>query len=265
MAFIMCLFNMLCPISDGSCNCTYMKELPSMQFYQPGMSSSNEPQLNIFQLLVYQSQMIKNSLEMTKLVLEKISEKLSENVPKGINSAIPPTDDPISAISIRKYLYPSISSFPYKLILSSPLPSPAYKERAFSLYATIVSSDNNSPVHLPCDMNFKLLVFSAESPVEPLITNTSGDKIMRGTLDAEGDSAVVFKKIIIKEVTSHFRNGVFFLVVLAQDTDKIQPLIIDDLVIKARKISVKDPKKKIKLDDNVQVFDTINKKVKNNK
>lgn len=250
---------MLCPISDGSCNCTYMKELPSMQFYEPGMHS-NVPQLNIFQLLVHQSQIIKNSLEMTKLVLEKISEKLSENIPKGINSTCqPPADEPTSPRSIQKYLYPSISHFPYKLILSSPLPTPAYKERAFSLYATIVNSDTNSPVHFPCSMNFKLMVFTAESPPKPLITNTSGDKIMRGTLDSEGDSTIVFRKVIIKEVTSHFRNGVLFLVVLAQDTNKIQPLIIDNLIIKARKVSVNDLKKKIKLDDSTEVCDTFNK------
>jgi hypothetical protein len=82
---------------------------------------------------------------------------------------------------------------------------------------------------------------------------------MRGTLDAEGDSTIVFRKVIIKEVTSHFRNGVLFLVVLAQDTNKIQPLIIDNLVIKARKVSVNDLKKKIKLDDSAEACDTFNK------
>jgi hypothetical protein len=45
---------------------------------------------------------------------------------------------------------------------------------------------------------------------------------------------------VIKEVTSHFRNGCFFLVVMPSIPD-IEPLIIENLVIKARKMT-KEPR-----------------------
>ena len=70
--------------------------------------------------------------------------------------------------------------------------------------------------------------------------STSGDKIMRGRTEISllrNQFHVYFDRIVIKEVTSHFRNGCFFLVVMPS-LKYIEPLIIENVVIKARKMGM---------------------------
>ena len=69
---------------------------------------------------------------------------------------------------------------------------------------------------------------------------------MRGSLDVESDSVIFFKKIMINEVSSHFRNGALLLVVQPSLTF-IKPFIIEDFVIKARKMHISKPIKRRKL------------------
>jgi hypothetical protein len=144
------------------------------------------------------------------------------------------------------------TTFNYELMLSKDLQMPVYKERAFSLDANIVDRNLRfAPLADPCD--FKIMLFTTEVPPKVMKINTSGDKIMRGTTEislARNTYKVNFSKIVIKEVTSHFRNGCFFLVVLPSNPE-IKPLIIENLVIKARKMCA-EPKvrKKRKTEDN---------------
>jgi hypothetical protein len=86
---------------------------------------------------------------------------------------------------------------------------PVYKERAFELEASIVDQSRRPvPLIEPCE--FKILLFTTEVPPKVMKINTNGDKIMRGTTEISvtvNSSKVHFRKIVIKEVTSHFRNG----------------------------------------------------------
>ena len=76
---------------------------------------------------------------------------------------------------------------------------------------------------------------------------------MRGTIEyglSRGQSHIKFERIVIKEVTSHFRHGCFFLVVMPY-SPIIEPLILENVVIKARKRNKpKEPElcKKIKIE-----------------
>jgi hypothetical protein len=72
---------------------------------------------------------------------------------------------------------------------------------------------------------------------------------MRGTIETESSNLVHFHKIVIKEVTSHFRNGWFYLVVVPKQDSRVKPLIINNFVIKARKIADGTPRKRVKLED----------------
>mmetsp|Transcript_8643 Transcript_8643/g.8620 ORF Transcript_8643/g.8620 Transcript_8643/m.8620 type:complete len:86 (+) Transcript_8643:493-750(+) len=82
-------------------------------------------------------------------------------------------------------------------------------------------------------------------------TTTNGDKIMRGTVDIESDGILNYKKIVIKEVTSHYRHGSFFLVVAPKEAPYIKPLIIENLVVKARKVGLDaKPRKRQKIEEN---------------
>jgi hypothetical protein len=128
---------------------------------------------------------------------------------------------------------------------------PVYKERAFALTINILDSQGEyAPLTEPC--NFKIMLFTTEVPPKVMKVNTSGDKIMRGTSEislSRNQYNLQFNKIVIKEVTSHFRNGCFFLVVMPA-LPHIEPLVIENLVIKARKMC-NEPKmsKKLKVDE----------------
>jgi hypothetical protein len=113
----------------------------------------------------------------------------------------------------------------------------------------IVDKDG-AQVTMPKQTIFKVLLFTTESPPKLLKLNTSGDKIMRGNIEVLSNSIVHFPKIVIKEVTSHFRNGYLFLVIAPVDDLNIQPLILSNFVIKARKMNNDgEPRKKIKLSE----------------
>lgn len=42
---------------------------------------------------------------------------------------------------------------------------------------------------------------------------------MRGTVEADSDGYIVFKKVVVKEVSSHFRNGCFYLVIVPENNN----------------------------------------------
>jgi hypothetical protein len=134
----------------------------------------------------------------------------------------------------------------YSLILNSELPSPAYKERAFALKASIIDNAG-AKVTLKKTEEFEIKLFSVENPPNSLQFNSAGEKILRGQLHVESSSKVLFSKIFINEVSSHFRNAVFFLVIVPRDIGLIQPLIIPDIIVKARKMVPSSKEKKVKL------------------
>ncbi|OMJ86955.1 hypothetical protein SteCoe_11428 [Stentor coeruleus] len=134
------------------------------------------------------------------------------------------------------------------LKLNGDLPRPAYKDRAFPLVLNIIDM-NGKEVKLQEKVVFKVMVFTAESPVKQLLMNTSGDKAVLGSLESEGDCTIIFKRIIIKEVTSHFRNGYFFLAIKPENSNYIKPLVISDLIVKARKMVAGETNKRRKMEN----------------
>lgn len=79
-----------------------------------------------------------------------------------------------------------------------------------------------------------------------MFINTNGEKIATGTLDVEANSIVNFKKVIVTEVTSQYRNGSVLFVFLPQNASFIKPFVIEDFIVKSRKPNEKDSKKKRK-------------------
>jgi hypothetical protein len=202
-------------------------------------------------MITQQNEMIKKIGEDARLTAEKInflSENLGLKQAKHVEFA---SEEVTNPEKLLKILCGENSQHDFSLQLVSELPSPAFKERAFSLLLQIVDNQGQK-VTLPSSTGFTLMLFTTESPPKLMKTNTSGDKIMRGTTDTDGNSTVFFRKIVIKEVTSHFRNGCFFLVVAAKNSSNIKPLIISNFVIKARKLNCDGtPRKKTKLDEEV--------------
>jgi len=100
-------------------------------------------------------------------------------------------------------------------------------------------------------------IYSSENPPKYIDSNTAGNKILKGFIEKDLiNGQATFEKIQIKEVTSHFRNGwVFFAVYpklpqgsnpsstgngLVVSGQKIKPLILEKVIVKAKKAKEKD-------------------------
>ncbi|OMJ81738.1 hypothetical protein SteCoe_17729 [Stentor coeruleus] len=246
----MCNFNLICQVRDGTCNCGKAKSGPEIikPIPVPFTSGADANLLGtLFRIIAQQNEMIKAIAEQTKFALEKIT-SIAENTSQTITTTSSPGEEVTTSNQLQKILCGEEIQHLYSLQIISELQNPAYKERAFSLLLQIVDTQGNKVI-LPESLNFKVMLFTTESPPKLMKINTSGDKIMKGTIEAQGNSTLFFRKIAIKEVTSHFRNGCFFFVIAPKDANYIKPLIIESFVVKARKINDATPKKKMKLDE----------------
>lgn len=264
----MCRFNSECHQIDGLCNCgkgehcsaftkcsNLVKPLASPPNVGAPLMNQNIMML-LYRMVQQHAELLKVVADQTSTVtakLDAITERINAMPCKPGDSKASevfiPSEESTSSNKLLDIICKGRSMFPYKLELTSELPSPAYKERAFSLSAMIVDKDG-AQVTMPKQTIFKVLLFTTESPPKLLKLNTSGDKIMRGNIEVLSNSIVHFPKIVIKEVTSHFRNGCLFLVIAPVDDLNIQPLIVSNFVIKARKMNNDaEPRKKIKLSE----------------
>ncbi|OMJ83955.1 hypothetical protein SteCoe_13286 [Stentor coeruleus] len=247
----MCNFNIICQVRDGTCGCGKPKSSPEIIKPIPvPFSIGADANLlgTLFRIIAQQNEMIKAIAEQTKFALEKIT-TIAESTSQTLTTTSTPGEEVTTSSQLQKIICGEEIQHKYSLQIVSDIPNPAYKERAFSLLLQIVDADGNKAV-LPESMNFKVMLFTTESPPKLMKINTSGDKIMKGTIEAQGNSTLFFRKIAIKEVTSHFRNGCFFFVVSSKEGSSIKPLIIENFVVKARKINNEGvPKKKHKIDE----------------
>jgi hypothetical protein len=253
----MCKLNVMCQVKDGSCNCC-----ESIGFHPqvlrpilPYPSPDTTLLYHLYALVTQQNEVIRALSEQTATALSKV-----ETLTKDLESTswndqsqiVVPREEITTSEHILMTLCGTKTNYPYSLRLVSDLPQPAYKERAFSLMLEIVDR-NAQKIIMPIPVNFKIMLFTTENPPKLMKVNTSGDKIMRGTVEVESSGVILFRKIVVKEVTSHFRNGCFFLVVMPKNSNDIKPLIIENFVIKARKIITNDPIKKFKIEDKSEI------------
>ncbi|CAG9314123.1 unnamed protein product [Blepharisma stoltei] len=235
----MCRLNQSCRAADGQCVCPYLCQISKIKNYSAEVPFS--PQiLSLFtQAMCQQAEIIVLLSNQTKITNEKLSEISNElkdlKRPSSNVSVIIPDDNSTSNEELLSVISGNTTNFRYRISLLSTIPRPVYKERAFCLVSKLVDLQGNE-VTLQTPVRFKIMLFTTERPAKLLINNTSGDKVMRGTTEVEADSLITFNNVVIKEVTSHFRHGCVFLVVAPIDASFIQPLIIGNVVIKARKV-----------------------------
>lgn len=130
----------------------------------------------------------------------------------------------------------SSSSWTSELLLVSELPSPIFKEKGFSLTLRMSSFAFTEKCL------FTLGLYSQEDPPKPVTKNIVGEgyvgkKALRGTLQAKPDSMglVVFPNVVVNEVSSHYVNDGFFLVVADPLRPEIRPLLLKEVTVRARK------------------------------
>ena len=245
----MCNLNLLCKVSDGSCPCT-----------RPGLSGIIKPVpvplmnpqegaivLSLFKLLSQQKEMIKKITEEAALTSEKIN-KVTTKLGLKSNQVECTSEESTNPDQLLKLISGQTTSFSHSLSLVSEVPTPAFKEKAFSLLLQILD-ENGNPATLTSSTLFNVLLFTTESPPKALKTSMTGDKVIRGTTEVEGNGSVLFKKIVIKEVSSHFRGGCFYLVVTSKNSS-VKPLVVPNFVVKARKLNADGtPRKKVRIEE----------------
>lgn len=205
----------------------------------------------LLQLIQHQTELIKSISQQTAdfmAVLAQVATKMDyfARPPAGsefqISDSHTGSDEVSTEADILQLIAGPKADFRYTLRLLTPLPQPVYKERAFGLTLEVIDQTGTRTKDL--QVNCKLLLFSCEKPAKLLRTNTSGDKVMHGSVEATiTDGICAFPNIVIKEVTSHFKNGVFFLVIAASDL-QVRPLVVENLVVKARRVNAEGKPRK---------------------
>jgi len=163
----------------------------------------------------------------------------------------------VSVEDLVTFLYGPNPDFQYQIILKSDLPLPLYRERNFK-FTVVLTDKNGNTVENSNRIPLTIGLYSSENPPKYIDANTAGNKILKGFIEKDlMNGTATFEKIQIKEVTSHFRNGWIFFVVYPKITNtsssgnlllgsnsinsqKIKPLILEKVVVKAKKAKEKE-------------------------
>lgn len=121
------------------------------------------------------------------------------------------------------------------LDLALTAPAQVFKEKGFSLTLRIMTAPG-----VPCTvagLHFRIQLYSEDQPPVKVSLNISGKKVLRGSIDAYSDAEglVKFPNIVINEVSSHYLNNCFTLVVSQSGEQSVKPFSMPGLVVKARK------------------------------
>ncbi|OMJ85981.1 hypothetical protein SteCoe_12619 [Stentor coeruleus] len=247
----MCIYNPLCQEKEELCNCKndFASKMLSAMYpnnYYPYNSSI--VLRSFIQTCQAQTETIKNIFSLTSEILDKISAKPQRNVP-ALNMNVPnESHSSTSRTELMNLLCEGKTNQMLSLKLEHDIPSPIYKDRFFKLEAKIVDTSGQI-IELSSRILVQLLLYTKDSPPKQLILTTTGEKIMKGNTEIEGKSLFVFNKIAIQNVTSHYLSGALYLVVMPDNYNLVKPLIIEDVVVKARKMKEDFPMKKLKSED----------------
>ena len=128
----------------------------------------------------------------------------------------------------------------HKLCVVGEAPSMVLKEKGFELNLEVHDMNENK---IYCEHLFKVKLFTNEIPPKPLKLNIASKKILRGTIESYMNStgSISFDNIVINEVSSHYINESFTLIV-SSDSSDIKPLIIESLYVRARNSNKKSNK-----------------------
>ena len=121
------------------------------------------------------------------------------------------------------------------LDLVTEVPTQVFKEKGFGLTLRIMAS-----LGVACcvsGLHFRVQLYTEDAPPAKVALNISGKKVLRGSIDAYSDSQgiVTFPNIVINEVSSHYLNNSFSLVVSQSGEQNIRAFVLPSLVVKARK------------------------------
>ena len=186
----------------------------------PGQFNLNKVMESLTFMLINRQSMLASLYDSTKLLLDK-TETLK--MPS-------PIEGPEKVVSDHPFM--TANRHEFKIVPVESPPSLVYKEKGFELLFKVEDSLQNLT-----DIKeiFKVKLFTSENPPKLLKLNISSKKIMRGTLEGlmNDKRMVLFENIVINEVTSHYVNETFNLVVTCENNN-VQPFVIENLNVRAR-------------------------------
>ena len=235
----MCDFNSRCSEYDGSCIC--MSIQAQGNFYN--LLNFSQPQGLNMNLLGSLFQAVTRQGELISSINDNL-DAIKQAIPL-INSQNTESTTPSMLVNLLNSGKNDFSHFIH--LLTAP-PSPAYKERAFTFSVEIIDQSGEI-FRISQSLILELRLYTSENPPKQVELNTSGQKVLKFICDYNGQSFFCFKKVFVHDVTSHYRNGALMLVVTS-NLSSLKPLIIEDFIVKARKIpskSFEESKKRARL------------------
>lgn len=176
-----------------------------------------------------------------KLEIEKIT--LSIQKYKEINKA-----SFLNRENLIEHLCEGFSNQPFKLVFHDDLPFPAYKDIFFTLRGNIVDKTNKI-ASLNEPMLFSAILYGAQLPIKAIEKTKYNEKIIVGNSVIETISAINFRRIALKEVSSIHSSKMFNLVIVPEDIKMVEPFVFPGLVVKSAKLRPSEIRKKFKVDE----------------
>lgn len=126
-------------------------------------------------------------------------------------------NDNLTEKDLRKILADPTVRYQYKLVTETDIETPLVRERNFAINVKLVDSDGEI-VRNSNKMLLNVNIYTEDLPPINVQTNTQGQKSTKGGTDKvldKGECSI--SKLQIREVTSHYRNGKIFIVVLPSE------------------------------------------------
>ncbi|CAD8132899.1 unnamed protein product [Paramecium octaurelia] len=136
-------------------------------------------------------------------------------------------------------------SYKYRLTLADPLETPLYRDRIFQLRVEL-KNRNGELVRNLNKIELVVAIYSQEQYPKEIKVNNKGEQILKGHLCVPLiKGTAFFTRVQIREVSSHYQNGGIILAILPQfkhndepiNGRDIQPLIVENIKVKAKKFS----------------------------
>jgi len=126
-------------------------------------------------------------------------------------------NDNLTEKDLRKILADPTVRYQYKLVTETDIETPLVRERNFALNVKLVDSDGEI-VKNANKLLLNVVIYTEDLPPINVQTNTQGQKSTKGGTDKVLDKGeCLLPKLQIREVTSHYRNGKIFLVVVPSE------------------------------------------------
>ena len=223
----------MCLLTNDSELCNHVE---CLRYYSAQrFSMENNSMIISISNIIQQQSLVLTDLAAKNNILNQKLEILNQKINKATHIQSISTEEQFNLEGIFSYLA-SGKEFSMFINLLNEIPTVIFKEKGFDIIVNVLDTNARETI-IPVANPFNIALFTKENPPKLLKTNISGRKILRGTNESvtEYDGKIRFHNIVINEVTSHYPNDSFCLVILCPSLAHIKPLIINGISVRARK------------------------------